>query len=233
MIGTDSSNRRPRVLIVDDHVLFAESLELSLNMEGYDVRRVPAATMTPNQLLASVSRYQPRVVLLDLDLGELGDGVRLITPIARTGSNVVVLTASTDKSRWGDCVRQGARKAIPKTQPLNEILAVVRKICQGLPVMDAAEREQLIGLWSEQRQQEHELRERLERLTPREREVLGQLIAGHPVREIARTSVVSEATVRTQVKAILAKLEVTSQLAAVGLARQAGWSPPSKDGLVS
>ena len=175
-----------------------------------------------------VSRFQPRVVLLDLDLGSLGDGIRLVTPMARAGANVVVLTASTDRARWGDAVRQGARKVIPKTRPLNEILSATRRICQGLPVMDAAEREALIGFWTQERQESQELRERLERLTAREREVLGQLMAGHPVRAIAHASVVSEATVRTQVKAILSKLEVSSQLAAVGLARQVGWDPPSR-----
>ena len=46
---------------------------------------------------------------------------------------------------------------------------------------------------------------------------------GHTVRDIAHLSVVSEATVRTQVKSILAKLEVSSQLAAVGLANTTGW----------
>jgi DNA-binding NarL/FixJ family response regulator len=50
---------------------------------------------------------------------------------------------------------------------------------------------------------------------------------GQPVRDIARQSFVSEATVRTQVKSILAKLGVTSQLAAVGAAHQAGWRPPA------
>ena len=48
------------------------------------------------------------------------------------------------------------------------------------------------------------------------------------MREIATSSVVSEATVRTQVKSILAKLQVSSQLAAVGLANHAGWLPPSR-----
>lgn len=218
---------RHRVLIVEDHQLFAESLELALHMEGYDVRRLPGA-ITSHQVLVGVTRFQPRVVLLDLDLGPLGDGARLANPIARTGANVVVVTASTDHARWGDCVRQGVRKVIPKTQPLNEILGVVRRICQGQPVMDAAEREDLIAAWTEDRQRRHVLWERLERLTPREREVLGELVAGNPVSEIARIGVVSEATVRTQVKKILAKLEVSSQLAAVGLARQAGWTPPAR-----
>ena len=49
---------------------------------------------------------------------------------------------------------------------------------------------------------------------------------GQTVREIATECVVAEATVRTQVKSILAKLEVTSQLAAVGLAHRVGWKPP-------
>jgi len=51
-------------------------------------------------------------------------------------------------------------------------------------------------------------------------------MAGRPVREIAQRSYVSEATVRTQVKSILAKLEVTSQLAAVGAAHETDWRPP-------
>ena len=68
---------------------------------------------------------------------------------------------------------------------------------------------------------------RLDLLTTREREVLAHLMLGRTVREIAARSVVSEATVRTQVKSILAKLEVTSQLAAVGLAHHVGWRPPS------
>ena len=53
--------------------------------------------------------------------------------------------------------------------------------------------------------------------------MLGALIEGRTVRAISEESVVSEATVRTQVKSILNKLEVSSQLAAVGMANQVGW----------
>ena len=53
--------------------------------------------------------------------------------------------------------------------------------------------------------------------------MLGALIEGRAVRTISKDSVVSEATVRTQVKSILSKLEVSSQLAAVGMANQVGW----------
>ncbi len=228
MTQPTSSRSKVRVLIVEDHALFAESLDLALTMEGYDVHRFPmtgqAAATAP--LVSTALRLRPRVVLLDLDLGAFGDGVALIHPLARSGANVVVVTASTDRARWGECVRHGARRVIAKTEPLNEIMSVVRRIHQGQPVMDHNEREELLRIWHDTRSKQQDVRNRLTALTPRERAVLGQLMEGRQVREIARTRFVSEATVRTQVKSILAKLDVTSQLAAVGLARSVGWRPP-------
>ncbi|MDT9592540.1 response regulator transcription factor [Nocardioides zeae] len=219
-----------RTVIVEDHQLFAESLEIAMTVEGYDIRRmpVPDASVSVHQMVTSVLRHRPRIVLLDLDLGTFGDGVRLINPIARGGANVVVVTGSLDPGRWGECVWHGARQVLAKTRPLNEILAVVRRLSQGLNVMEAEERERLLRHWHEQRREVQQHRERLDRLTPRERQVLSGLVAGQQVRDIARASVVSEATVRTQVKSILAKLEVSSQIAAVGLARQARWQPPEQ-----
>ncbi len=62
-----------------------------------------------------------------------------------------------------------------------------------------------------------------EQLTPREAEVLRHLAAGLPAAAIASSSHVSEATVRTQIRAVLSKLGVQSQLQAVAVARRAGW----------
>lgn len=216
-----------RVLIIDDHALFAESLELALSLEGYDVRRTPQPMpgTSPNATLAAAIRMRPRIVLLDLDLGHHGDGARMIAPLTGAGVQVVVVTGSSDRPRWGECLRHGARKVLIKTQPLNEILAVVRRINQGLPVMDRAERDDLVRLWHSHHQERQQMIERLRLLTPREQEVLAHLMKGHPVREIATISVVSEATVRTQVKSILAKLDVSSQLAAVGMAHYVAWRP--------
>ena len=135
-----------RVLIVEDHQLFAEAVDLALTVEGYDVRRieVPADPASPGALVTAIIRQRPRVVLLDLDLGRFGDGVRLIEPIARSGANVIVVTGSVDRARWGDAVRSGARKVLSKSQPLRDILATVRRIIAGLPVMDREEREELV-----------------------------------------------------------------------------------------
>ena len=217
-----------RIVIVEDHVLFAESLELALTVEGYDVRRVtiPDKEQSPGALIAAITRCSPRAVLLDLDLGRFGDGERLIAPLARAGINVVVVTGSLDRARWGEAVRFGARKVLSKSRPLNDILATVRRLNQGLQVMTREEREELLREWASERAHLADLQARLDQLTVREREVLAQLMKGHTVREIAVDSVVAEATVRTQVKSILAKLDVTSQLAAVGLAHRVGWRAP-------
>ncbi|MBL0748498.1 LuxR C-terminal-related transcriptional regulator [Nocardioides baculatus] len=214
-----------RVLIIDDHVLFAESLELALSLEGYDARRLElpdeGGSMATVRSLAL--RANPRTVLLDLDLGRFGDGVNLIGPLAQAGANVVVLTASEDRGRWGGCMRLGARKVLPKSGALQQALATVRRLHQGLPVIKREELEELLDAWMQDRRTNDDLRRRLDLLTPRERQVLGALIEGRTVRAISEESVVSEATVRTQVKSILGKLEVSSQLAAVGMANQVGW----------
>jgi DNA-binding NarL/FixJ family response regulator len=224
-----SSRAQLRILIIEDHMLFAESLELVLSVEGYDVRRinVPDNAGSPGSLLSSLVRLRPRIVLLDLDLGRFGDGVRLIAPLAKAGINVVVVTASSDRGRWGEAIRYGARTVLSKAQPLSNILATVRRINEGLPVMTHQDREDLLRAWHQQRSELQDLLSRLALLTARESQVLGRLMQGRTVHDIAALSVVSEATVRTQVKSILAKLEVSSQLAAVGMAHQVGWRPPA------
>lgn len=226
MAGTRNAGPSGRVLIIEDHELLAESLELTLSLEGHEVRRLPLPEDGGSiaTLRSAALRANPRTVLLDLDLGRFGDGMALIAPLARAGANVVVVTASTDRGRWGACVRQGARKVLSKGRPLQEALATVRRLHQGLPVMSAQELESLLDAYRDERAATEGVRRRLEMLTPREKQVLGQLIEGHNVRDIARTSVVSEATVRTQVKSILGKLDVSSQLAAVGLAHQVDWN---------
>ena len=67
-------------------------------------------------------------------------------------------------------------------------------------------------------------------LTERERFVLAELMEGHCAEEIAQAAFVSISTVRSQIKAILQKLGVSSQLAAVALARRADWSLDSPAG---
>ena len=85
MSAPTPSRSAHRVLIIEDHVLFAESLELTLSLEGYDVRRLPlpAEAGSLAGLRSAALRANPRTVLLDLDLGRFGDGMGLIAPLAR------------------------------------------------------------------------------------------------------------------------------------------------------
>jgi len=215
-------------MVLDDHALFAQSLDLALSRSGYDVRQaeLPDNPGRSATLLAQVCRAHPAVVLLDLDLGSFGDGARLIPSLVQSGTAVVVVTADEDRARWGECMLYGARKVVRKSGPLNEILATLRRLGENLPVLEPGEREELVRTWHEHRVHQQAMRSRFDLLTNREAEVLGHLTHGRTVRDIARISVVSEATVRTQVKAILSKLGVCSQLAAVALANQLDWRSP-------
>ena len=58
--------------------------------------------------------------------------------LALAGINVVVVTGSLDRARWGEAVRLGARKVLAKSRPLNDVLATVRRNNQGLQVMAPA-----------------------------------------------------------------------------------------------
>lgn len=219
-----------KVTLVEDHALFAEALSIALEMEGHQVRRVPMAETARSalSLLPAILRGSPRIVLLDLDLGTVGNGLHLVEPLVQAGIDVLVVTGSMDRSRWGEALAGGAKQVLPKSSELNLILATIRRIHEGLAVISPRERAELLGIHRLEMQESQIARQKLGRLTRREAEVLGHLHLGRQVREIAKLSFVSEATVRTQVKSVLTKLEVSSQIAAVGVAHQARWTPPAE-----
>lgn len=218
-----------RVAVLDDQRLLAESLEIALSIHGYDVRRIPVPDRpgAPSALITAIQRIRPRVLLVDLDLGGFGDGLPLLTPLARAGVRVVVLSDTDDRARWGDALVAGARTVVPKSRALNEVISVVRRANDGLPLLDAQDRDDWLAARQARLAAHGEHESRLARLSPRESEVLGLLMKGRSVRDIAADSVVSEATVRTQVKSILTKLDVSSQLAAVSIAYRSMWQPPA------
>lgn len=217
-----------RITLVEDHELFAEALDIALTLEGHEVHRVAISddAMSASRLVEVILRSRPRVVLLDLHLGASGNGARVVQPLSLAGIAVVVVTGNIDRARWGECLSFGARTVLPKSVPLNTILSTIRMIGEGRNVLDREQRDRLLTCFHVERGRVVDSRARLESLTTREREVLHRLINGNQVREIAQSAFVSEATVRTQVKSILSKLGVSSQLAAVTFALHARWRPP-------
>ncbi|GAA1914371.1 response regulator transcription factor [Nocardioides lentus] len=215
-----------RVAVIDDHVLFAEALRLALQVAGLDVVHLGAGTDGPGlpALVVEVTRARPDVLMLDLDLGDGGDGARLVGPFTAAGVSVLVVTATENRERWGQCLHLGAVGVLVKTSPLQAIVAAVDDVRRGRPVLAEAERLELMRTWREATERRRRRLGDFARLTRREREVLLELAHGRRIQQIAASAVVAESTVRSQVKSILAKLGVTSQLAAVSLAHETGWA---------
>lgn len=221
--------QRPmRITIIDHHTLFADSLAVTLESEGFLVSSVGLGDReaSPASVLAAGLRSAGRLVLLEQTLGRAGNGLRLIAPLTASGAAVVLLTESRDRSLWGEAVRQGAKDVLHKSCSLAQVITTARRVRDGLPLMAAEQRATLVVAALADREEARSIRGRLDRLTPCEKEILGALMRGDQVREIARTRVVVEATVRSQIKSILAKLETSSQLAAVGAAYRVAWQPP-------
>ncbi|MEP7193830.1 MAG: response regulator transcription factor [Actinomycetota bacterium] len=214
------------VLIVEDHALLAQTLVVALNAEG--CRAGVAELVSPEILLQQVRTLRPSVVLLDLDLGILGDGVALVSPLTALGARVLVVSGTTDRLRLAETVERGAVGFLSKLVPFEQLLKVVLEVVADRPVLSTAGRYELMADLRSARAARSKDLAPFKALTPRERAVLSALAQGQRAEVIAATAVVSEATIRSQIRAVLAKLGVNSQLEAVALAWSVGWFPAQR-----
>ena len=218
---TDTAVEAPRLLLVDDHRLLVETLQVSLTQAGFAVSVAPSCSF--DEVLAEVDDVRPTLVVLDLDLQGDGYGYDLIAPIRALGAEVLVLTGTVDRIELARCLEAGALGIASKANGFGGVLDQVRRAAEGQSVTPITERTQLLADLSSHRRADERRRAPFEALSGRERDVLRQIVEGKPAAAIAKDSYVSLATVRTQIRSILLKLDVTSQLAAAALARQAGW----------
>ena len=214
------------VLLVDDHSLFAQALQLGLVAADLPADRVLPTSAAA--VLAACAAAAPATVLLDLRLGcgedgEPIDGLDLVGPLTEAGCRVVVVTGEVGDDVWGTAVERGAATVVPKETALDDLVTLARAVHAGEPVLDEGRRQDLLAAARRARREEDARLAPFRSLTPREDEVLRCMAEGLPAAAIAATAHVSEATVRTQIRAVLSKLQVSSQLQAVALARQAGW----------
>lgn len=213
----------PRVLIVEDHALLAESLAVALRLRGFEDVHLVEGELESERIVDAVERVRPDVVLLDLFLGSLGASVALVTPICERGAKVLVLTASQDPVMLAQCLEAGAAGVFDKAQPFDDLLGYVTDAALGRTTMRPAAREVLLAHLADHRRDTDALRTSFGRLTDREAAVLAAIIEGFNADEIADRLTVAVSTVRSHIRSILDKLGVNSQLAAVALARRAGW----------
>ena len=214
-----------RLVMIEDHELLAQSLQAALRAEEIDVVRVWSDDR--EDLLLQAQGAAPALLLLDFDLGpDIGPAFGLIEPLRAAGMDVVMLTGVTDKLVLAECVEEGALGVIDKSVSFDELVDNIKVVLDGGSLMTKHERDELMSRLRVHRAARAKQIRAFEQLTAREGEVLGALMRGKSADAIAGESVVSVATIRTQIRSILAKLGVNSQLAAVARAQQAGWEPP-------
>ena len=211
--------------MIDRHKLFADCLGVVLEMRRCDLHTVtlPTECGRTRQVLAETLASRPSAAVVSADLAPQCSSTELIGALAGSGVAVVVVAETTDEARWGHCLAAGARLVVPKHAGLMTLVSAIGRLSRGERVLDAADRERQLRAYRQRSAEEREISRRLDLLSSNEGEILLHLMAGHSVREIAAARVVSERTVRTQVKSILHKLEVSSQLSAVALAHAIGW----------
>lgn len=220
--GGRPSGGPPTVLVVDDHLLVRAALVAALRDRGLPAHGCPATTI--DGILAEAAKHEPGVVLLDLDLGPGPDGmpvdgVDAVAPLRAAHWTVVIVSAAAGphRARVAAAVAAGAHGQVPKSSSFDELIAAVAAVASGSGLMSDAERRSWLALHLAERDEARRRAALLRRLTARERFVLERLADGRRAVEIADEHVVSVTTVRSQIRAILAKLEVSSQLGAVAL----------------
>ncbi|MFS2294453.1 MAG: response regulator transcription factor [Actinomadura sp.] len=213
-----------RVLIVDDHALFAEALAARLGREP-DLVILPIAP-DARRALALTATERPHVLVLDLTLGaenglEVLDRVRKAHPDVR----VVVLTAMSDLDAMVQAVRRGAVGWLEKTESADLVARVIRSAARrGGWIPPDVLGEVLRRLLSGDAEPAAGAR-LLAGLTPREREVLQCMVDGLGRAEIAERLGLSANTVRTHTQNLLSKLDMHSALEAITFAMRAGMRP--------
>jgi DNA-binding NarL/FixJ family response regulator len=204
-----------RVLVVDDHQMFATSLAHALQSEP-DLLVVGQATSIAEaqQLVAATA---PDVVLLDHRLPD-GDGVGAIAGLRgiRPSSKIVVLTATASDRVLVAAMEAGAAGFIAKTQRLDDVIAGVRAAAQGESVVSAKLLTRLLPRLNRQ-----SAGGRTE-LTDREREILDLLAKGLSNADIAGQLTISVHTVRNHVANLSAKLGAHSKLEVLAIAVREG-----------
>ncbi|MCX5140801.1 MULTISPECIES: response regulator transcription factor [unclassified Streptomyces] len=243
---------RIRVLVVDDHRIFAESLAAALAAEpDVDVAAAgsgPAALRCLERAAAEGRGYD--VMLVDAELGILGphgrqaagpvpvpapntgenglvDGISLVAGV-RSGQpsvRTVVLAEKDDPRRAALALQAGACGWVAKDSSLQRLLAVIRGVLRDETHLPAALLTGVLRELMADRKHRTESEELVESLTPREREVLRCMVAGLGRKAVAERLFLSPHTVRTHMQNVLGKLGVHSTLAAVALARRAGVGP--------
>ncbi|HEY4026079.1 MAG TPA: response regulator transcription factor [Candidatus Dormibacteraeota bacterium] len=202
---------RVRVLLVDDHQVVRQGLRAFLQLQP-DIE-VAGEAADGEAALAVAAATSPDVVLMDLVMPD-GDGISAIRELAAAmpGARVLVLSTFAAEEHVFAAMEAGADGYLLKDVEPDALAEAIREVHRGRPVLHPDVAAHLM------RRAADPAGPPLERLTPREREVLHLVVEGFANKQIARRLLITEKTVKTHVSSILQKLGVADRTAAAVLA---------------
>jgi NarL family two-component system response regulator LiaR len=209
-----------RVLVVDDHAVVREGLRTFLELQ--DGIEVAGEAADGEEAIAAAERIRPDVVLMDIVMPRL-DGVAAMRALRERvpTARVIVLTSFLDDDKLLPALRAGAAGYLLKNAQPQELARAVRAAHAGEALLDPVVAARVVEAFGEDGAEEP-----LDRLTPREREVLQLIGRGFPNKRIALELDVSERTVKSHVGQVLAKLGVSDRTQAAVLAVRVGLVGP-------
>jgi DNA-binding NarL/FixJ family response regulator len=171
---------------------------------------------TVADVVDAAAQLNPDVVLLDFRLPDgtgpdAANAIRGIRPAARM---IFLTREDTDAARFA-AVQSGASAFIHKSKAASEVVAAIRDVARGKMLITPRTISTLLA-------KRRSIEAQLDRLTPREREVLRLMAEGNPSRQIAADMGISYTTVRTHIRSLGSKLAVHSKLEAIVKARELG-----------
>jgi len=200
------------VLIVEDHQVVAEGLAALIN-DQKDMEVVGHAGSVAESI-ARTAELQPDLVLVDFRLtdgtgADAASGIRDIRPETKL---IFLTREDSDAARFA-ALESGASAFIHKSRAAQEVVEAIRTVAEGGSLFTPRTISQLLN-------SRREIEAQLERLTPREKEVLRMMAEGTSSRDIASRLGISYTTVRTHIRSLGSKLGVHSKLEAIVKARE-------------
>ncbi|MFL5877108.1 MAG: response regulator [Solirubrobacteraceae bacterium] len=210
-----------RVLLVDDDQLMRAGLRAVLSSD--ETIEVVGEAGDGRDAVYRTRLGRPDVVLMDIRMPDL-DGITATREVLAVapGAKVVILTTFEQDDYIFGAIDAGASGFLLKRTGPEELLAAIHTVATGDSLLSPSVTRIVIDRMARQRHVDSAAGERLEELTPREREVLELVARGLSNGEIAATLVIEESTVKTHVKRILMKLGLRDRVHAVILAYETG-----------
>jgi len=210
-----------KLAIIDDHALFREGLASIVKLEP-DIE-VAGMAGSVEEAIEVIRTAKPDIVLMDFTLPD-GTGVDATRKVLEEHPNckIIFLTMSDNDDDLFAAIRSGAKGYLLKNLSPSNLVTAIRSVQQGESALSRAMTMRLMEELSRTKEPERQGDATLAKLTPREMDVLTELVAGITNREIAERLYLSENTVKYHVHSILDKLNLPDRKAAAAFAKEHG-----------